>query len=91
MRRSIFAIVLALSPSMLAAQYHISRRFLVGGVGSWDYVVPDAPNHRLYIGRQDRVMVVDENDGHLIGESGHSRRTRHGGRSEDGSRLRYLR
>src|SRR5262249_59978389 len=29
---------------------------------------PDPPNHRLFIGRQNRVMVVDENDGALLGE-----------------------
>ena len=48
--------------------YHIARTFPVGGDGSWDYVVPDGPQHRLFIGRQNRVMVVDERDGHLIGE-----------------------
>ena len=53
---------------MVAAQYHISRTFPVGGDGSWDYVVPDPPNHRIFIGRQNRVMVVDENDGKLLGE-----------------------
>jgi DNA-binding beta-propeller fold protein YncE len=30
--------------------------------------VPDPPNHRLFIGRQDRVMVVDEDKGTLLGE-----------------------
>jgi len=40
----------------------------VGGDGGWDYVVPDAPNHRLFIGRQNRVMVVDMNNGRLIAE-----------------------
>ena len=39
-----------------------------GGDGSWDYIVPDPPNHRLFIGRQNRVMVVDEDTGKLLGE-----------------------
>jgi hypothetical protein len=30
--------------------------------------VPDPANHRIFIGRQTRVMVVDENDGKLLGE-----------------------
>jgi outer membrane protein assembly factor BamB len=30
--------------------------------------VPDPPTHRLYIARQTRVMVVDEDSGKLIGE-----------------------
>jgi DNA-binding beta-propeller fold protein YncE len=40
----------------------------LGGDGRWDYVVPDPPQHRLFIGRTNRVMVVDENDGKLLGE-----------------------
>jgi hypothetical protein len=30
--------------------------------------IPDVPHHRLFVGRQNRLMVVDENDGRLIGE-----------------------
>jgi DNA-binding beta-propeller fold protein YncE len=68
MRRLATFIALAIAPSIAAAQYHIARTFAVGGDGSWDYVIPDAPHHRLFIGRQNRLMVVDENDGKLIGE-----------------------
>jgi DNA-binding beta-propeller fold protein YncE len=68
MRRLATFITLAIAPSIAAAQYHIARTFAVGGDGSWDYVVPDAAHHRLFIGRQNRLMVVDENDGKLIGE-----------------------
>src|SRR5712671_1597308 len=50
------------------SSYRITHSYTVGGDGSWDYIVPDPPNHRLFIGRQDRVMVVDENDGRLLGE-----------------------
>src|SRR5712691_2927310 len=48
--------------------YRITHTYTLGGDGSWDYVVPDPPNHRLFIGRQDRVMVVDEDNGTLLGE-----------------------
>ena len=41
---------------------------MIGGDGSWDYIVPDPPNHRLFIGRQNRVMVVDEDSGTVLGE-----------------------
>src|SRR5216684_2511655 len=51
-----------------AGSYRITRTYQVGGEGSWDYVVPDPPNHRLFIARQDRVMVVDEDSGTLLGE-----------------------
>lgn len=48
--------------------YRITHTFALGGDGSWDYVVPDPVSHRLFIGRQNRVMVVDETDGKLLGE-----------------------
>jgi YVTN family beta-propeller protein len=65
----LLAIVLALAAaSSLQAQYKIAQTFPVGGEGSWDYVVPDPANHRLFIGRQNRVMVVDTRDGKLVGE-----------------------
>ena len=50
------------------ASYRITHTYVLGGEGSWDYVVPDPPNHRLFIARQNRVMVVDEDTGKLIGE-----------------------
>ena len=61
-------LLVAASPALLGAQYRITRTFTLGGDGTWDYVIPDPPHHRLFIGRQNRVMVVDENDGKLLGE-----------------------
>src|SRR6266480_1783499 len=60
----IAAALLAQAPAM----YHITHTYMLGGDGRWDYVVPDPPQHRVFIGRQNRVMVVDENDGKLLGE-----------------------
>jgi DNA-binding beta-propeller fold protein YncE len=57
-------LLLAQSPS----SYRITHTYTLGGDGGWDYIVPDSANHRLFIGRQNRVMVVDENSGTLIGE-----------------------
>src|ERR1700758_3870927 len=50
------------------SSYRITHTYTLGGEGGWDYVVPDPPNHRLFIARQNRVMVVDENSGTLLGE-----------------------
>ena len=50
------------------SSYRITHTYTLGGEGSWDYVVPDPPNHRLFIARQNRVMVVDEDKGTLLGE-----------------------
>ncbi len=65
--------VLALaSITLLLAQstssYHVTHTYNLGGDGGWDYIVPDPPNHRLFIARQNRVMVVDEDSGTLLGE-----------------------
>ena len=51
-----------------SAPYRITQTYLLGGDGGWDYIVPEPARHRLFIGRQDRVMVVDEDTGKLIGE-----------------------
>src|ERR1700722_7813106 len=56
--------LLAQSPSA----YRATHTYVLGGDGSWDYIVPDPPHHRLFIARQNRVMVVDEDTGTLLGE-----------------------
>jgi len=66
-------LVLTLAPvALLLAQssssYSATHTYTLGGDGSWDYIVPDPPNHRLFIARQNRVMVVDEDSGMLLGE-----------------------
>src|SRR6476469_6259659 len=69
MRRMLPVLVSAVA--LVGAQtgsYRITRTYQLGGDGSWDYVVPDPPNHRLFIARQNRVMVVDEDSGKLLGE-----------------------
>jgi hypothetical protein len=70
MRSTLLA--LALAGGILHAQgsapYRITHTYTIGGDGGWDYIVPDPPNHRLFIARQNRVMVVDENNGTLLGE-----------------------
>src|SRR4051812_49406070 len=65
MRSTVLILSVALAAQLPAQSpsYQITHTYPVGGDGSWDYVVPDAPHHRLFIGRQDRVMVVDENTG----------------------------
>jgi DNA-binding beta-propeller fold protein YncE len=50
------------------SSYRVTHTWLLGGEGSWDYIVPDPPHHRLFIARQNRVMVVDEDNGKLLGE-----------------------
>jgi DNA-binding beta-propeller fold protein YncE len=71
MRFSVFVLATALSTPLLAQpspSYLVTHTYALGGDGSWDYVVPDPSSHRLYIARQNRVMVVDEDTGKLLGE-----------------------
>jgi len=56
--------ILAQSPS----SYRVTRSHMLGGDGRWDYIVPDPPHHRLFIARENRVMVVDQDRGTLLGE-----------------------
>jgi DNA-binding beta-propeller fold protein YncE len=48
--------------------YAITQTYLLGGNGGWDYVVPDPANHRLFIARETRILVIDEDTGKPIGE-----------------------
>ena len=70
MRKTTVMLVASLV-SLVAQQsssYRVTHTYVLGGDGSWDYVVPDPPSHRLFIARQNRVMVVDEDTGKLLGE-----------------------
>jgi DNA-binding beta-propeller fold protein YncE len=69
--RNIAVLTLAAITSLLAqssSSYRVTHTYTLGGDGSWDYIVPDPPHHRLFIARQNRVMVVDEDKGTLLGE-----------------------
>jgi DNA-binding beta-propeller fold protein YncE len=70
MRIPLSTSILALSAAALGGQgpYRTTQTFALGGDGSWDYVVPDPPTHRVFIGRQNRVMVIDATTGKLLGE-----------------------
>src|SRR6202790_1040369 len=71
MRNIALVLTLAAITSLFAqssSSYHVTHTYTLGGDGSWDYVVPDPPNHRLFIARQNRVMVIDEDTGGLLGE-----------------------
>jgi len=67
-RIAVLAVLLGSTVGGQSGPYQITHTYVLGGEGSWDYIVPDPPQHRLFIGRQNRVMVVDENDGKLLGE-----------------------
>jgi hypothetical protein len=55
-------------PAQSGASYLIAQRYALGGDGGWDYAVPDLPRHRVFVARQNRVMVINEDNGTLLGE-----------------------
>src|ERR1051326_4360284 len=71
MRRIILVFVLSVSFPLLARQrvdYHVTATWELGGDGGWDYIVPEPAQHRLFVGRTNRVMVIDTQTGKLAGE-----------------------
>jgi YVTN family beta-propeller protein len=65
---SILTALLVTASASRAQTYHVSQRYTLGGDGGWDYVILDSVRNRLFIGRQNRVMVVDEARGKVLGE-----------------------
>src|SRR3954470_14829184 len=67
-----FSLLLAVVPAAFAQStgtgYHVARKIVLGGEGGWDYLTVDTASHRLYIGRTDRVVVVDLDSAKIVGE-----------------------
>lgn len=62
-------LVLGFAAQLLASQsYHQAKTVTIGGSGGWDYLTLDTVGHRLFIARQDRVVVVDPESGASVGE-----------------------
>jgi DNA-binding beta-propeller fold protein YncE len=71
MRRVGFIIALCSTLSLFAQStggYHVIQTYELGGDGAWDYVVPQPSQHRVFVARTNRVMVIDEDTGKLLGE-----------------------
>jgi DNA-binding beta-propeller fold protein YncE len=51
-----------------APAYSVTSTIPVGGPDQWDYVIYDAPSHRVYLAHGDRISVVDGRSAKLIGE-----------------------
>lgn len=51
-----------------AQSYHVARTFTLGGEGGWDYLTLDTAGHRLFVARSDRIMVVNPDNGAVLGE-----------------------
>jgi DNA-binding beta-propeller fold protein YncE len=68
-RRTLLGALLCCVAATAQAQtYHLAQTFTLGGDGGWDYLALDTHGNRLFIARQDRVMVVDPATGALLGQ-----------------------
>ena len=48
--------------------YHLIKKVKLGGPGGWDYLTVDQATHRVFISRGTHVMVVDPEQGKVIGD-----------------------
>lgn len=62
------ALAAPLAAQGAAAPYHVVGAHTLGGDGGWDYISLDTLHHRIFVARSDRVMVIDEESGKLLGE-----------------------
>jgi DNA-binding beta-propeller fold protein YncE len=64
-----FGVVCGAEPAAEAeGEHRILKTITLGGEGGWDYLTLDSAGRRLYIGRNDRVMVFDVDAEKLAGE-----------------------
>ena len=50
-----------------APSYHVTKTVALGAPDRWDYLVYDAPSHRLYVAHGDRITVLDGQEGKVLG------------------------
>ena len=82
-------LALAAAPAFGAPAYQLTKTVKLGAPDRWDYVVYDAPSHRVFIAHGDRLSVVDGRDGTILGEVTSFPRWHawHGDRDGGGTRL----
>jgi DNA-binding beta-propeller fold protein YncE len=69
MRAGVVIALVSCTLSPLASQaYHVTKTVTLGGSGGWDYLALDTAGNRLFIARQDRVLVVSPDSGTVLGE-----------------------
>jgi DNA-binding beta-propeller fold protein YncE len=64
----VFSTVFAMQSQPPASAYKVLKKYELGGEGSWDYLTIDAEGRRLYIPRGSHVMVMDLDNGKVVGD-----------------------
>jgi DNA-binding beta-propeller fold protein YncE len=68
---ALVGLMIATVPAPGSAQdpgYAITKRYQLGGEGDWDYLAFDTAAHRLFIARESHVLVVNPDNGTVIGD-----------------------
>ena len=65
---AVVAIAAGLTANAQSGGYHLLKKIEIGGDGGWDYLIADSDDHRLYVSRSTRVLVIDTESGNKIGE-----------------------
>jgi len=65
---AIFALAAGAAFAQAPAGYKVVKEVPLGAPERWDYVVYDAPSHRVYVAHSDRISVVDAEAGKMIGQ-----------------------
>jgi DNA-binding beta-propeller fold protein YncE len=60
--------VAMLASTAADADYKVVKTWKIGGDGGWDYLTVDSAEHRLFVARATRVMVIDTASGKQVGE-----------------------
>ena len=63
-----FTCITASGAAAQSPGYRVLEKHVIGGNGGWDYTVLDTIGHRIFVGHEDRISVIDENTGKLVGE-----------------------
>jgi YVTN family beta-propeller protein len=50
------------------SSYHLIKKVKLGGEGGWDYLTVDPASRRLFISRGTHVMIVDADEGKVVGD-----------------------
>ncbi|MBS0486361.1 MAG: YncE family protein [Proteobacteria bacterium] len=58
--------ILPVAAFAAAPNYTVVQRHAIGQSGGWDYLTYSADGHRLYVGRSDRVLVLDADNGKIV-------------------------
>ncbi|MGC9991967.1 MAG: YncE family protein [Candidatus Cybelea sp.] len=62
------ALLAAVPAAASVINYHLTRTYVLGGSGGWDYLTYDASSHSLFVSRATHVMVVDPRTGTIVGD-----------------------